>query len=406
MLTDAKARNAKAVAKPLKLTDGGGLYLHVTPAGSKIWRLRYETGGKEQTLTVGHYPEVGLAAARDARDAARDIRRQGGDPALARQTAEAAAAEVAANTFECLAREWHALHVPRWEPVHAEQVLGSLEDHIFPELGARPIETITPKMVLDALRVIEARPAVETAHRVRQRMSAVFVFAIASGRGSGDPAAIVKAAMAPVVRGRQPAVVDLDGVRKVLRDAEAIAAQPGTRLALRLLALTALRPGELRGARPEEFSGMDTASPLWLVPAPRMKMKREHLVPLSRQAVETVAAARSLTGRGMLLFPSVRHAHRPLSENALGYLLNRAGYHGQHVPHGFRAAFSTIMNELHPADRPVIDLMLAHAPKDRVEAAYNRARHLERRRQLAQEWADLLLDGFAPASDLTVLARR
>lgn len=401
MITDARARSAKATGKPLKLTDGGGLYLHVTAAGSKVWRLRYEVRGKEQTYTLGRYPDIGLADARSARDDAKAALRKGVSPADARKAVESAEQIAAADTFEILAREWHALNVARWTAVHAEQVLGSLVDHIFPTLGAKPIGAITPKMILDALRAIEARPAIETAHRVRQRMSAVFVFGIATARANADPAAIVKPAMAPVVRGRQPAVVDLDGVRKVLRDAEAISAHPGTRLALRLLALTALRPGELRAASVDEFE-----DDVWRVPPDRMKMKREHLVPLSRQAIEVVAAARTLIGRGTLLFPSARHAHRPMSENALGYLLNRAGYHGHHVPHGFRAAFSTIMNERWRADRGVIDLMLAHAPKDRVEAAYNRALYMERRRELAQEWADMLLEGFGPAAGLIGGRRR
>lgn len=401
MLTDANARNAKPAAKPQKLTDGGGLYLHVTPAGARVWRLRYERSGKEQVMTIGRYPDISLADARSAREEAKTALRKGVDPVEARKEAEAAADAVAANTFEVLAREWHAQHASRWTKVHAEQVLDSLVDHIFPNLGAKPVDSITPKMVLDVLREIEARPAIETAHRVRQRMSAVFVFAIASGRGSADPAAIVKPAMAPVVRGRQPAVVELDGIRKVLKDAEAIPAHPGTRLAMRLLALTGLRPGELRGAMVGEFEG-----DLWRVPADRMKMKREHVVPLSTQAMAVVAKARTLIGRGTLLFPSRRHAHRPLSENAIGYLLNRAGYHGSHVPHGFRSAFSTVMNERFRADRDVIDLMLAHAPKDRVEAAYNRALYLERRRELAQAWADLLLEGAAPLDEIMELPRR
>ena len=407
MLTDTKLRTARPVDKPYKLTDGGGLYLHVTPAGGKIWRLRYEVSGREKLLTIGHYPDVGLADARATRDQAKAALRSGLDPAVARKREAEVAAEEAATTFEVVAREWYAQNLPTWRKRHADDVIHSLERDIFPALGAAPIRAITPRMVLDVLRPIEKRPAVETARRIRQRMSAAFVFGIASGRADTDPAAIVKDAMAPLVRGRQPAVVDLAGVREILSRGESIPAQPGTRLALRLIALTAVRGGEARGATPEEFEGLDGRAPVWRIPAERMKGAREHVVPLSAQAVQAVVAALSLAGpRARYLFPGVRHVHRMMSENAVGYLLNRAGYHGQHVPHGFRAAFSTIMNERYREDRAVIDLMLAHVPKDKVEAAYNRASHMTRRAELAQIWADLLLEDMPDAWSLIGLPRR
>jgi integrase len=237
-------------------------------------------------------------------------------------------------------------------------------------------------------------------------MSAIFVYGIASGICQIDPAAIVQGAMAPLIKGRQPAIVDLDEAREVLRCAEAEPAHPVTKLALRLLALTAVRPGEIRGATWREFEQLDGDQPLWRIPAARMKMKQEHLVPLSRQAVAVITAVRSLTGRGPLVFPNARHAHRPMSENAIGYLLNRAGYHSRHVPHGWRATFSTIMNERYQHDRQVIDLMLAHAPKDKTESAYNRAAHMPRRRELAQSWADLLLHHAPEAAALVHGPRR
>ena len=190
----------------------------------------------------------------------------------------------------------------------------------------------------------------------------------------------------------------------MLAKAEAEKAHPVTKLALRLLALTAVRPGELRGAKWEEFVFGD--DPVWLIPPERMKMKRPHAVPLSRQAVETLEAVKVLTGRSPLVFPCTRHAHRPISENSIGYLLNRAGYHQRHVPHGWRATFSTIMNERYRQDRHIVDLMLAHVPKDRTESAYNRALHLDRRRELAQAWADILLDNARPAADLLHGPRR
>jgi integrase len=265
--------------------------------------------------------------------------------------------------------------------------------------------------VLACLRPIEKRGAKETARRIRQRMSAVFVYAVASGRAENDPAAMVKKAMAPMKKGKQPAITDLAKAREMLQKAEAEMAHPVTKLALRLLALTAVRPGTLT---PTPWSEWTPLGDTWHIPAERMKLRlhykddeaRDHLVPLSRQALEAIDALRQVSGRGPLAFPNTRHAHKPMSENAIGYLLNRAGYHHRHVPHGWRATFSSVMNERFPADRHVIDLMLAHVPKDKVEGAYNRALYLDRRRELAQEWADIILEGALPASKLLEGPRR
>lgn len=395
-LTEAKIRSAKPREDAYRLPDEKGLHLFVTPSGGRHWRLRYRFADKEKTLTFGPWPEVSLSAARQKRDAARAVLREGKDPAVVAGAGE---------PFEDFARRWHALRKPTWTDTHAADVLVSLERDVFPVLGQRAIGQITAPEVLDLLRAIEDRGAVETAHRVRQRMSAVFTFAMAEGKIQGDPAAPVRSALKPVEKGRQPAVVTLAEARELLQATEMVPAHPETRLALRLLALTAVRPGEVRGAVWSEFT-LDDLDPVWVIPAERMKMKREHVVPLSRQAVEVMDTLRLLTGKGKLCFPSARHSHKPMSENALGYLINRAGYHGRHVPHGWRACFSSVMNERRPQDRAVIDLMLAHVGKDKVEAAYNRAQHLVLREKIAQEWADLLLDGFPPARDLIGLRAR
>lgn len=404
MLTDAGVRAAKPKDRAYKLTDGSGLVLFVAPSGGKLWRMRYTFQGKEKLLSFGPYPSVGLAQAREQREAAKALLRAGKDPGLEKKLRRAAGGD-ASGSFEAIARDWHARKLPTWTERHGKDVLDSLEGYVFPTLGSLPIADITAPMVLGVLRTIEARPALETARRVRQRVSAVFVYAIALGIGENDPAAIVKGAMAPMVKGRQPAITGLPEARQVLAAVEAIPAHPTTKLANRLLALTVVRPGELRAARWVEFEGLDGAEPLWRVPAERMKMKREHLVPLARQAVAVLDAVRPLTGRCPLVFPSSRHAHLPMSENAIGYLLNRAGYHSRHVPHGWRSTFSSVMNEAYPADRHIIDLMLAHAPQDKTEAAYNRALHMTRRRELAQLWADVLLEG-APDLAEVVLGRR
>lgn len=305
---------------------------------------------------------------------------------------------------------------------HASDVITSLACDVFPAIGDLPLSTITAAKVLEVLTPIEDRDAVETAKRLRQRISAVFVYAIASGIAETDPAAVVRGALKPIVlRGRQPAITDLVGVRQVLIDAEAERSRAITKFALRFLALTSVRPGELRGAAWAEMEDLEPRfgikggetvqvnRPLWRIPGARMKGEKarkaetggDHLVPLSWQAVDVLAVVRRLTGTGPLCFPNERHMSKPMSENAIGYLLNRAGYHHRHVPHGWRAAFSTIMNEWAkhsglPDDRAVIDLMLAHVPKNKVESAYNRAAFMDRRRDLAQAWADMLVAEMWP----------
>lgn len=390
MLTDTHIRKIKSTDKPFKLADSGGLYVFVTPAGGRLWRLKYRHGGKEKTLSIGPYPDVGLAEARTARDNAKKVLREGRDPSVVRQIERVERTE---NTFENIAREWHEMQKPSWIGKHVDDVIDSLEKHVFPELGKVPIKDITVPDVLRVLRVIEQRPAIETARRVRQRMSAVFCYAISAGRGDDDPAATVLKALAPRKRGKQPAVGNIIEAKKVLRDAEATPAHLETKLGLRFIALTVVRPGELRHAGWGEFEGLDTAEPLWRIPADRMKMKREHIVPLSTQAVEVLETMRSITGKSPFVFPSPRHPRKPMSENAMGYLLNRAGYHSRHVPHGWRSTFSTVMNEQYPMEGRIIDMMLAHVSKDKVEGAYNRSQYLTRRRQLAQIWADQLIDG-------------
>lgn len=409
MLTDVQIRKAKGAEKPYKMQDGGGLHLYVTPSGTKSWRYRYEFQGKEKSLSIGQYPAVSLSDARSTRDSAREAVRTGRDPSLLKKQAKLHVVATSQETFEVVAREWHGLMKGTWAVGHAQRVLGSLEESIFPEIGPLPIREINAPVVLAALRKVEARGAVDTAHRIRQRVSAVFVYAISSGRADTDPAAMVGGAMQKAKRGRRPAITDLEKAREIIRTVEAVVdARPTTKLALRLLAITALRPGTLVTTPWSELAGLGAERPTWQIPAARMKLllelkddeSRDHFVPLPRQALDVIEAMRALSGRGPLVFPSTRHPHKPMSVNALGYLMNRAGYHTRHVPHGWRSTFSTVMNERRPADHRIIDLMLAHVPKDKVEAAYNRSEHLEARRAIAQEWADLLMDGFPPATSL------
>jgi integrase len=407
MLSDTHCRKAKPGETPFKLTDGGGLYLYVTPAGGKYWRYRYEHDGKEKTLVIGPYPAIGLAEARSARDDAKAAKRAGRDPSVAKRVARAKVAGSDAATFEAIAREWHGVNKSQWSLIHSDDVIGSLERFVFPVLGALPIKEIEPPAVLDVLRKIEKRPAIETARRVRQRMSQVFVYAIASGRGVTDPAAIISKALAPPpVKRRHPAITDLEAARQMLRKIEVQPVHSVTKLAHRFLALTSVRKGTLVNTSWAEYDTVE--DDVWCIPAARMKLElkhksddvHDHLVPLSKQAIEVIAELRTITGDGPLMFPSEREDRKPLYRGAFRTLLDDAGYGGKHVPHGWRTTFSTVMNERFPTDQNIIELMLAHVPKNKVAGAYNRAEHLQRRKELAQIWADLILKDANPAAGL------
>ncbi|MEH3122023.1 MAG: integrase arm-type DNA-binding domain-containing protein [Sphingomonas phyllosphaerae] len=431
-LTDAAVKKAEVREKPYKMADSGGLYLYVAPSGLKSWRMKFKVGGQEKLLTFGTYPDVKLSQARDQRDEARRKLRGGIDPSGARKRAEeeraAARAEQARLlTFEEAARRWWDMQRGRWTPVHSEDVITSLVRDVFPTLGARALVAIKAPDVLATLRAVENRGSIETAKRLRQRISAVYDMHISEGVTEINPAAAVGNALKPLPKkGRQPAITDPDEARQVLLDAEASGASPITKLASRFLALTQSRPGMVRGVSWDEIEGVDWDDrrygpdlAMWRVPAARMKLVMdlkdeeafEHLIPLCWQAVDVLRTIHRLTGRNRLIFPGQRHSHRPLSENAIGYLYNRVGYHGRHVPHGWRSSFSTTMNGLavrqkRMGDEKVIELMLAHVPQNKVKAAYDRAGHMERRRELSQEWADLLMRGMKPAAALIEGRRR
>ncbi|AYJ87419.1 DUF4102 domain-containing protein [Sphingomonas paeninsulae] len=410
MLSDVEIRTTKPKLKPFKLADSNQLYLVITPNGSKLWRMKYVFDGKEKTQSFGPYPLIGLSAARQMRDEARRLLLDGIDPAAAKRQQVQASIESSRLTFAVVAAEWFELNRGKWAVRHGNDVLRSLKRDAFPHIGKIPICELTPPKIVETLRLVEDREAIETAKRLRQRISGVFGYAIAAGYVDRDPSEKVDAALKPLPRkGHQPAITDLATLTKMLSDVEDEYARGITRLAVRFIALTAVRPGELRGACWDEFENLDGDKPLWRIPAERMKGSLErkvevggdHLVPLAHQSVAILNVARKLLGSRHLVFPNDRDVNRPMSENAIGYLINRAGYRGRHVPHGFRASFSTIMNEWAnrdgaPGDRDVIDLMLAHVPRNKVEVAYNRAGYMPRRRELAQVWADKLTAGLVP----------
>ncbi len=420
MLTDAKIKAAKPRERQYKLTDGGQLYLLVSPAGGRHWRMNYAFGKneagnpKQLTLSLGSYPAMTLTEARKRRDEAKAQLRDGLDPGMQRRIALRTVRAEGENTFERLARKWHEQRKSTWSKVHAQDVLHSLERDIFPAIGTWSMSAITAPVLLDVLAAVEKRGAIETAHRLRQRISDVFVYAIVTGVAETNPAASLSKALKRKPKAKpQPALIDLAEVREMLSACEAQRCRATTKFALRFSALTAARPNEIRFARWHEIEDLDGSAPLWRIPAARMKgdqdrkaeVDGDHVVPLSRQAVDVLQTIAPLTGELPVIFPSDRHLHKPISENTLRALLIRAGYYQRHVPHGFRAAFSTIMNSRaealnRPNDRAIIDLMLAHVPPNKVESAYNRAAFMERRREIAQEWADMVMDGIPPAASL------
>ncbi len=417
MLSDLACRNARPMASAWKLADGESLYLWIAPSGTKVWRWKYRLHGKEKLLTIGRYPAMGPKAARAARDQARAMLENGMDPSAEKKRRRAVASLEVQDSFESVARAWHRAKAPTLSSRYAGAVLRRLELNAFPSLGARPLRQITPPMVLAACRMIEAREAPAMAHRVCNHISDVFVWGIASGLAEHDPAATIRKALAPKQPRQRPAMLNIDHARALLIKTEAASGvHYTTLLASRLLALTACRPGVVRMAEPHEFEGLDGPEPLWRVPAAKMKLTQarkndltwEFVVPLSAQAVEVVQAAMALVPvrdvHGPLwLFSGIGNPRHPISDNTLSKLYREAGFQGLHVPHGWRATFSTLMNKRAALaggdDGAVIELMLAHVQSG-VAAIYNRYQYLPRRRELAQVWADMLMAGLLPAESL------
>lgn len=412
MLSDLACRKAMPRDKAYKLADSNGLHLYITPSGFKSWRWKYRYAKKEKQLVLGPYPELSLTQARELRvDAARMLR-QGIDPALQRRQQRAAREAAADSSFKTWALRWIEQQEAVWTPRYKRLIEQRFEADVYPRIGSLPLSGITVPMVLEVLRPIERRGAVETAHRVRQRIDEVFTTAIAAGVDTANPAASTARALAKPSKGRFPAVRTVKEAREVLRATEALPGHPLTKLASRFLALTAARSQMVRAAEPSEFEDLDGDAPIWRVPAAKMKLLQERkddpafefILPLSRQAVETVRAAMQLSGKAALIFRSIRHPRRPLSDSTISKAYREAGFAGVHVPHGWRSTFSTVMNELaklegRDHDHAVIDLMLAHQPKG-VEARYNRAAYMPRRREIAQRWADLLTEGLPHPEDL------
>lgn len=385
-LTDMLVRNAKPGPRAIRLKDERGLYLEIAPTGGKLWRLRYWLSGRENRISLGVYPEISLKMARDRRDEARRMIAQGIDPSEARKAAkcETTACE---ETFERIAREWWAKFQPTWTDEHGLQILRRLELNVFPWIGSRPIKEITAPEVLALARRIESRGALEMAHRTIQGCGQVFRYGIATGRCERNPAGDLRGALPPVKEKHHPSITDPKEIAPLLRSMDTYQGSPITACALRLAPLVFVRPGELRHAEWAEFN-MEARE--WRIPASKMKMRVQHIVPLSRQAIAIIEELHPLTGNGKYLFPSMRTLERPMSENTVNGALRRLGYTKDELTgHGFRSMASTLLNEM-GWNRDAIERQLAHAERDNIRAAYNYAEFLPERRKMMQGWADYL----------------
>jgi integrase len=387
-LTDTRIRSAKPKAKAYKLSDGGGMYLLVKPDGGRYWRLDYRFVGKRRTLALGVYPIVTLSESRARRQEARKLLAQNIDPVTAKRGAKRTVKLASENTFETVAREWLNNQRRRLAPRYCALLLARLEADIFPQIGSRPVAEIDAPELLEALRNVEKRGVIETARRLRQICGQIFRYAVASGRSKHDPSADLRGALKSAGRPRGHKAMPLDCLPNFLNALEVYDGDIRTRIALKLMVLTFARTNELRAARWSEIEYLEGNEPVWRVPAERMKMKREHIVPLAPQAVAILRELRALPGSDAspFLFPSPsRDGH--MSNNTMLYALYRMGYHGRATVHGFRAMASTALNEM--GFRPdVIERQLAHQEQNLVRAAYNRAEYLTERRIMMERWAD------------------
>ena len=396
MLSDIQIRATKPSERPVRLYDERGLYLEITTNGGRWWRFKYRFAGKEKLLSMGTYPDTPLKAARDRRDRARALLEEGVDPSEARRAEKASRSEVVVNGFEAVAREWHAtIHLAQVSAGHAARTLTRLEQDVFPWLGGLPVGEIKAPQLLQTMRRIEARGAIETAHRAMQACGQVFRYAIATGRAERDPTPDLRGALEPVLVQHMAAITDPKRVGDLLRAIKSYKGMPITRAALQLAPLVFVRPGELRKAEWIEFD-LDVAQ--WRIPAARMKRTKQeklsgtaHVVPLSRQAITILRELHPLTGHGRYLFPSPRTGERPMSDNGVLSALRRMGFPSDEMTgHGFRAMARTLLAERLNVDEAVIEAQLAHAVKDSLGRAYNRTEFLEQRRKMLQTWADYL----------------
>jgi integrase len=408
-LTDTAIKAAKPTQKPYKLFDGRGLYLLLNPDGSRWWRFKYRYGGKEKLLALGTYPDTGLKKARDRHGDARQLLADGIDPCAAKQAEKLKRADRAAGSFEAVALEWHAKQSGAWSTDYADKELRQLQNHVLPRIGSKPFRELSSRDLLNVLQRIEEGGHLETAHRVRRSLGAICRYAVATHRADLDLSAALKGALAPVPTNHFASITDPKKVGQLIRAIRGYEGASVTRYALQLAPLLFVRPGELRGARWEEFA-FDLADPApgkkpqhlepqWRIPAERMKMGEQHIVPLSAQAIAILRELYAITGPDGFLFPSARSKARCMSENTINAALRGMGYgKDEMTAHGFRHMASTLLHE-RGYKSEWIERQLAHGDRNSVRARYNFAEYLSERRRMMQEWADYL-DGLTSSANV------
>lgn len=389
LLTDTEIKAFKSKEKAYKKFDGEGLYLEVTPKGAKCWRLKYRFAGKEKRLSIGVYPKVTLKQARGAMRLAKDQLEQGIDPSQAKKAKKTAQVEAQLNNFENIALEWHKQQAANWSPGYAEKVLRAIQRDLFPYLGSLPLDDITPPQLLAVLRRVENRGAKESAHRIKQVAGQIFRYAVATGRAQRDITPDLKGALATHKTKHFPAITEPDKVGKFLRMLDSYEGTSTVCAALQLAPLVFVRPKELRHA---EWQEIDFEKAVWRIPAEKMKMGVDHIVPLSRQAIEVLEEQKLLTGHwDGYVFPSARSPRRPMSDNAILSAFRNMGISNEEMTgHGFRAMARTLLDEVLEERVELIEHQLAHAVKDTLGRAYNRTTHLPQRTKMMQRWADYL----------------
>jgi integrase len=396
MLTDAECRNAVCPQdkKRSKLYDAGGLFLEVSPAGSRRWFLKYRVDGKEKKLAIGSYPTLSLTAARKARDVAKIQKAEGIDPLQARLLAKMKSTVGTGETFEATARDWLERGQPNWSPTHFSRERRNITKDLLPYLGSRSIGGIKPIELLAAIRKVEARGALDVAHRVLITAHGVWCHAVATGRAERDITVDIKKALKPHIKENLPAIIEPKELGELLRASEAYKGGPVVRAALKLAPILFQRPGNLRTMR---WIDLNLDAGLWTIPSNDMKRSKAakrngqaHVVPLPRQAIESLRDIQKLTGEREYVFPGFRDHTKPMSEAGVSAALNAMGYKGIHTWHGYRATGRTILRQVHKYEVDVIEAQLAHTGQITHGGAYDRATHLEERASMLQKWADYL----------------
>ncbi|WP_449547537.1 tyrosine-type recombinase/integrase [Lelliottia amnigena] len=384
-LTDIKVKTAKPMDKAYKLTDGGGMYLLVKPNGSKYWRLKYRFVGKEKMLSIGVYPDVSLADARQKRDEARKVLAAGGDPGEVKKADKLAQKLSTENTFEAIAREWHRQKADRWSLRYRDEIIDTFEKDIFPYLGRRPIAEIKPMELLETLRRLEKRGALEKMRKVRQRCGEVFRYAIVTGRAEYNPAPDLATALATPKKTHFP-FLTAEELPYFIRDLAGYTGSVITKTATQIIMLTGVRTQELRFAR---WQDIDFEKRLWEIPPEVMKMKRPHIVPLSEQVVELFQSLKPITGMYPLVFIGRNDRTKPISKESVNQVIELLGYKGRLTGHGFRHTMSTILHE-QGFNSAWIETQLAHVDKNAIRGTYNHAHYLEGRREMMQWYGDYI----------------